>query len=895
MTMISTIRYTKKYCYWVLMIGLLFSACSVFKKKSLYSSAEYTVEKNKVIQGANRATIVSPTQIKSNYTSPASATFSRLIKFKFSINEKDNEMAPGNDHWVLINDERESPVAVFGQLPQPVPDQPATYLPTNYTYTFRADMRPVLKQFQEKGYYDCYDGTRITKEDFKGFYIAGAATPLSWDFVNLANKKMKMEDADGDGVYTITLVFNQHKEGNGQERSWQLQKDISGKPSYQSEQPVVDALYNLSLEEALMNIEADSTFRTGAEWGGVWTRDISYSILLAFAYHQPDIAKISLLKKVKRKRIIQDTGSGGSWPVSSDRVVWVLAAWELYKVTGDKDWLAISFEIIKNTLEDDDKVLFDLSTGLYRGESSFLDWREQTYPKWMNNADIYQSQNLGTNVLHYQAHVIAGMMAKELGQSALYFDRRAAVIKRAVNKYLWIGDKGYYAQYLYGRNYLIPSKRFEALGEALSVLFDVADTTQARQIMQRAPLIPFGVPTIYPQIPGIPPYHNNSIWPFVQSYWNLAAAKTGNEAALTHGLGSLYRAAALFLTNYENMVAATGDFKGTEINSSRMLWSMAGNIAMVHRVFMGMNFETNGIRFAPVVPANYGGKKTLKKFLYKNMRLNISVNGTGNVIKKYKLDGVLQQVPFISDTLTGEHQIEIELSNFPMRFSNINLISNQFSLPAPRVVISGNELNWEKIPGAVSYHVYRNGDFTQSIKNNLYELLPQEAGEYAVMAVDIRGLSSFMSEPVSYRPELLTDKIELEEYAPVATYSYTQYYGKGFVEISNSLNKEIVLTYDAPKDGIYLIDFRYSNGSGPWNTDNKCALRSLYVNKEYTGTVVFPQRGTDEWSNWGYSNSYTVTLRKGINQIRLSFENWNINMNEEVNRAMLDHVRIMLK
>jgi hypothetical protein len=67
------------------------------------------------------------------------------------------------------------------------------------------------------------------------------------------------------------------------------------------------------------------------------------------------------------------------------------------------------------------------------------------------------------------------------------------------------------------------------------------------------------------------------------------------------------------------------------------------------------------------------------------------------------------------------------------------------------------------------------------------------------------------------------------------------------------------------------------------------------VNKEYTGTIVFPQRGTDEWSNWGYSNSYTVTLRKGPNQIRLAFDSWNINMNEDVNRAMIDHVRIMLK
>lgn len=31
----------------------------------------------------------------------------------------------------------------------------------------------------------------------------------------------------------------------------------------------------MSLEEGLINIEPDSTFRTGAMWGGVWTRDVS--------------------------------------------------------------------------------------------------------------------------------------------------------------------------------------------------------------------------------------------------------------------------------------------------------------------------------------------------------------------------------------------------------------------------------------------------------------------------------------------------------------------------------------------------------------------------------------------------------------------------------------------
>lgn len=874
---------------------IMLSSCSLLKKKSLYESEAYTLYKDKVVQGNNVATAIAPTQIKSNYVSPASTTFSRLIKFKFSINEKDNELAPGDDHWVLIKDEHESPVVVFGQRPNPVPDQPASYLPTNYTYTFRADMRPVLHQFNLQGYYEAYDGTRITKEDFKGFYIAGAAAPLSWDFVNLANKSMKMEDPDGDGIYTITITFNQHKDGGGQERTWTLQKDITAKPSYKSEQPIVDALYNLSLEEALKNIEADSTFRTGLEWGGVWTRDISYSILLAFAYHQPDIAKISLLKKVKRKRIVQDTGSGGSWPISSDRVVWVLAAWELYKYTGDKDWLQLSFEIIRNTLEDDDKVLFDPATGLYKGESSFLDWREQTYPKWMNNADIYQSQNLGTNVLHYQAHVVAGMMAKELDKPSDFFEKRAAVIKKSINTNLWIPDKGYYAQYLYGRNYLLPSKRFEALGEALSILFDVADTSKAALIMQKSPLSPYGTTTIYPQIPGIPPYHNNSIWPFVQAYWNIAAAKASNEAALSHGLASIYRAAALFLTNYENMVATSGDFKGTEINSARMLWSMAGNIAMVHRVFMGMQFETNGIRFAPVVPVAYSGTKTLQSFRYRNMQLNIAVKGTGAVIKQCKIDGVETKDPFIADTLSGTHQIEIELNNQPMKYQKINLTSNQFSLAAPRAVIDGNELKWDLIAGAISYHVYRNGKFVMSLKNNTYELIPQEAGEYAVCAIDNRGISSFISEPLMYIPSNIGAQIEVEQHAAKANYPYTQFTGNGFAEISQIVNREIIIPFDAPKDGVYLIDFRYSNGSGPWNTDNKCALRSLYVNKNYIGTVVFPQRGTDEWSNWGYSNSYTITLRKGMNQIRLAFDAWNVNMNESVNNAILDHVRIMLK
>ena len=93
--------------------------------------------------------------------------------------------------------------------------------------------------------------------------------------------------------------------------------------------------------------------------------------------------------------------------------------------------------------------------------------------------------------------------------------------------------------------------------------------------------------------------------------------------------------------------------------------------------------------------------------------------------------------------------------------------------------------------------------------------------------------------------------------------------------------------------GSYLIDFRYSNGTGPWKTDNNCSLLSLYVNGDYQGVQVFPQRGQDEWSDWGWSNSTKINLYEGSNNIKLVLEDWNTNMDGEINTAMLDNVRII--
>ena len=673
---------------------------------------------------------------------------------------------------------------------------------------------------------------------------------------------------------------------------WRMAGDIPDGPHYKSGQPIVDALFNLAKEEAHRNVEADGTLRTGAKWSGVWTRDVSYSALLALAIHNPQAVKASLRAKVKRGRIVQDTGSGGAWPVSSDRTTWVLAAWEVFLVTGEKDWLEEIFPIIKATLADDRKTLVDPETGLYRGESSFLDWREQTYPRWMDNVDIYESVCLGTNAVHYRAHQIAVRIADVLGEDAQDYRKIASTLKQAINDRLWLLDKGYYGQYLYGRDHMLVSPRFEALGEALCILFDIADAEQTASIVERSPLTPFGVSCIYPQIPDMPPYHNNGIWPFVQGFWNLAAAQAGNGAALAHGLAAIYRSAGLYLSNYENMVTESGGVMGTEINSHRMLWSIAANLAMVYRVFIGIEFRADGLYFAPSVPEAYAGNRTLNGFRYREATLDITVQGFGQRVKRVSINGKASEVAFIAADATGHFTLEIELDNKVFAYDTINRVDNQSSLPTLWAGRVGDVLQWSRVVGATHYHVYRNEELFHQTSDNKCTVDPTVYASFQVAGVDASGQEAFASQPVLVTPDV--EIYQAEAYAASAEVpeKVENYTGKGFVELSLSENRRISWEVEVDESGFYLLDFRFANGSGPINTDNKCAIRSLTVNEQYAGAVVFPQRGTGDWSNWGHTNAHRVTLEEGLNEVVLHFEEWNHNMDGEVNRALLDYMRL---
>ena len=883
--------------YRFLFIPLFLSAafCQA-QNKLIYKAKAYTVFADSVVQGNNKAVALSREEIISNYRSPADEFQSPVIDFKFSINGKDNEMVPElNHHFSCIAADgiNETPVVRFGQQSVDHRVIPAgTYLKPGSTLKIRLDMRGVFDAFKKQGYFTFFNGDKIYKDDFKGVFIAGKPSPLIWDFNNLVNHpELQLKDPDGDGIYETTLTIGGNEKKTAS--SWKLSRDISAFPHYQSDYKMSDALYNMSLEEMEKAVEPDSTFRTGKEWGGVWTRDISYSIILSMAVLQPKVAVYSLMRKVKNGHVIQDTGTGGAYPVSSDRMIWAVAAWEVYKVTGDKAWLAKAYQIIKNSVTDDEKNVYDPVTGLVHGESSFLDWREETYPKWMQPADIYQSECLGTNVVHYQVNKVLANMARLMNDpDAGRYDTQANTIKNGIQKYLWHPAKGYYGQYLYGRNYLSLSSRSEALGESLAVYFGVANSAQQQSVINHTPVNDFGIPCIYPQIPGIPPYHNSAVWPFVETYWAMASAWAGNGLSVIKAIAAIYRPAALWLTNKENFVVSDGDYAGTQINSSNMLWSLSGNIALVYKVLFGMNYSDNSLQFKPFVPQALAGNRSLKHFKYRNAYLNIDMQGYGNMIKSITLDGADLTDGTVPATLSGEHTISMVLANNATPGTG-NLQPGYTAPETPVVYYGKGSLRWKPIKGAVSYRIIKNGKYASAVKVTGLHVAVNQYAEYQVASVDAKGASSFNSQPVEVIPARAIKIIEAEGSVQKSGLPYSGYSGKGFVEISKTENTALSIPVNVGENGTYAISFRYANGNGPINTENKCAIRTLNIDNKFSGTIVLPQRGKGEWSDWGHTNSVKAGLSKGRHIISLVFKPANENMNGDINQAMIDNVQVI--
>lgn len=766
-----------------------------------------------------------------------------------------------------------------------------------------------------------------------------------------------MDDRDTcHRTYTLTSTATLR---DGEPENPRTITEHEGWPTVRTGHDLFDALHALALEEVRENSVSavrdgafdegravdcgeGGCFETGRKWNYVWTRDTAYAIHLGLAALDPTRSRNSLDFKLSERRggggrqIVQDTGSGGSYPVSSDRVAWALGAWELLHHLEGAERDAFrdrAYAALRNTLEHDRRVVYDASDGLYLGEQSFLDWREQTYPEWVADdvVHIAQSKALSTNVLHMRALEVAAALAEQTGDDAARDRYRtwADDLREAIRRRFWLEEEGLFSTYVTTRLDPAPVRRYDLLGSSLAILFGVATEAQAARLLERYPHYGPGAPVAWPQQQYTPIYHNRGEWPFVTAYWLRAAEAGGNDAVADRMVHALVRGAALNLSNMENFEAATGEAwledgaaSGPVVNSQRQLWSVAGYLSMVHRTIFGIRAEEDGLELRPYLSSSLQNaffsstsSLVLNEYPYRGRRVTVVLHlpepgGTGRLAAgSIQLNGSILEGNWVPvSMLEAVNRIDVTLEPASGEGSVLTEVStddwqNIYGPRTPRITSLDNSagqlelaLSTEGEPTAdVRWRIYRDGDVVADDLPGTTErwrdpdidpstdATPCYAAELTFVS---SGNHSQHSPPVCWwgTGQSRIRTIGANTFAHVGGHGTTAH-GRFHYEAWGDPGHSLTATGFTPdRTGPHLLQVTFGNGAGPIHTGITCGLKRIVVEDELTGAtvaegpLVMPHLGT--WSRWedssfvaadlDASRSYRIVIRSDDEMVNMS-------------------------
>ena len=592
-------------------------------------------------------------------------------------------------------------------------------------------------------------------------------------------------------------------------------------PQYESGQPLVDAMYDMSVERMMEGIDKNGNFVATSNYSRLYC-----AIYLSLACLKPHQAMSTLRTMVDRDSLIMQRQ--GQWPVVSDHIGWATAAWEVYKVTGDREWLKYSFHVIGKTLAINRKVLLDQGTGLIHGAGYTsgrpLGARRMT---WMSYNDLFSCMSLGNNILTANAYSIMDQMAEELKLADTSYAKDAQRLKDAINQHLWNEDHGFYSSFLYGMAFPRQAPLTDNTSQAMCVLWGIADDDRAENLISQTPVHDCGVNVTHPAATAIEPYFTNSSWATTQALWNMAAASVGNDNALRYGLGALFRAQALYQSRNIHIQGIDTDHLGTA----------AANTAMIIRVMMGINFTAEGIEFAPVVPVGMPGPKELKGLNYRKAVLDVTVEGEGNDVASITDNGKPLESPFLPSDITGHHDIRITLSHGSSGVNRVTVHHGEIILPpTPDVIWTADSGHIIEFNPELPYRLWYNGHLT-ALHDSIFPL--PDADGYAEYAVEIAGkyVSGYMSRP--HAASGLTPQVAF---------------------IGPDTDKTIV-NVNVAQGGDYLLDV----GFYPTGTLD---VRQILANEHLMGTIAMSGNNAAS-DSISYSNMVGIKLLKGPNAITL--------------------------
>lgn len=440
---------------------------------------------------------------------------------------------------------------------------------------------------------------------------------------------------------------------------------------------------NIQMHKEGLLEEEKPVIMAGVGYVTPWTRDGSINTWNAGGLVCPEIS-LNTLKAV----LIEDENGyrpgGDYW----DAIIWTTGAWNLYLYTGDKAFLRLAYDTTVNALAYYEKTEFDAARNLFRGGACYGDG-VAAYPDiyarpgksgiicfkevkehCCENGEGIPLMTLSTNCLYYNAYVLADRMAEELGEAKRY-EERAQAMYHAINAGFWSEEKGNYT-------YIIDDfggcDYEEGMGVAFAILFGIADEEKIAKIMQNQHVTERGIACVWPSFERYLTEdgmsfgrHSGTVWPHIQDFWADAAARAGYTEIFDREVSAEIQNALSSGQFAEIYHPITGTVYGGRqeregrgivewVSQPWQTWSATAFLRNVYFDFLGMRFDEDGLRFAPIA-SSLAKELRLRNFKYRGCTLDIKVHKTEHETKVL-FDGV-EGVPFIGKEMTGAHEVEI--------------------------------------------------------------------------------------------------------------------------------------------------------------------------------------------------------------------------------------------
>ena len=599
----------------------------------------------------------------------------------------------------------------------------------------------------------------------------------------------------------------------------------------------------------------------------------AYEIFLSRVFIDPQGAKTHLAKLVDGRRPTDSPDSIAEiypFPVTAPDLSWSAAVIDVFNSTGDADFLAGAARRASQLMATSRSIAYDSELHLYKGVTPSL-IAPGRMPRWMTAADFAATISLRANFDCAKAMELMDLAERVGGRVPALADGRLSTARdtlvNSIDTYFWMPNVDCYAEALYCSPYQLQLPVTDNFAQAMGVVSGVVDLPIATALVARSPIYDGRVPDCYPSSS----VGDGASSPLTAAMWGAAANRVGNRSALVAALSSL-------LNDYAK---AIGDNRRREI-------SRALN-GIILRGLLGLSTTPDGLRFHPLVPEAMGAGMSFGGIRYRDAVIDVDINGRGNIISTFSIDGKAQDSPIVPADLRGRHSVVVTLVGHDGSRDATNVVEPATITAAPEVEWTTDRdalINSDKAArspidiDASTSLVYLNGAMVEEISRDQYVLYPH-APTTAVnfVAVNDANFPGFASPTHLYVPRGMTKTINVATLVrPGARSLKDKTLAKRYVESTQYKNAVIPFTVEVDSACRRYVQVVYLDGLGIVNPERRYATRLLTVNDRIAGLFVLPQLPPEAWRHdvdWqtltATSTPIKVDLKKGVNHLSLNY------------------------